>query len=35
MTKKMNNLQVSQKDMEKEIAQLEYFIKSDIDVIPI
>lgn len=31
MTKKMNNLQLSQKDMEKEIAQLEYFIKSDID----
>jgi putative transposase len=31
MTKKMNNLQLSQKNMEKEIAQLEYFIKSDID----
>jgi hypothetical protein len=31
MTKKMNNLQVPQKDMEKEIAQLESFIKSDID----
>jgi hypothetical protein len=30
MTKKMNNLQLSQKDMEKEIAQLEDFIKSDI-----
>ena len=29
--KKMNNLQLPQKDMEKEIAQLEYFIKSDID----
>jgi predicted ATP-grasp superfamily ATP-dependent carboligase len=28
MTKKMNNLQVSQKDMEKKIAQLEYFIKT-------
>ena len=27
----MNNLQLPQKDMEKEIAQLEYFIKSDID----
>ena len=31
MTKKMNNLQLSQKDMEKEIAQLEDFIKSDVD----
>jgi putative transposase len=31
MTKKMNNLQLAQKDMEKEIAQLESFIKSDID----
>ena len=31
MTKKMNNLQLPQKDMEKEIAQLESFIKSDID----
>ena len=31
MTIKMNNLQVSQKDMEKEIAQLEFFIKSNID----
>ena len=31
LTKKMNNLQVPQKDMEKEIAQLESFIKSDID----
>lgn len=31
MTKKMNNLQLSQKDMKKKIAQLEYFIKSDID----
>jgi putative transposase len=31
MTKKMNNLQLSQKDREKEIAQLESFIKSDID----
>ena len=31
MTKKMNNLQLSQKDMEKETAQLEDFIKSDID----
>ena len=30
--KKMNNLQLPQKDMEKEIAQLESFIKSDIDV---
>jgi putative transposase len=29
--KKMNNLQLQQKDMEKEIAQLESFIKSDID----
>jgi putative transposase len=29
--KKMNNLQFPQKDMEKEIAQLESFIKSDID----
>jgi putative transposase len=29
--KKMNNLQLPQKDMEKEIAQLESFIKSDID----
>jgi putative transposase len=28
---KMNNLQVPQKDMEKEIAQLKSFIKSDID----
>jgi putative transposase len=28
---KMNNLQRPQKDMEKEIAQLESFIKSDID----
>ena len=28
---KMNNLQLPQKDMEKEIAQLESFIKSDID----
>jgi hypothetical protein len=28
---KMNNLQFPQKDMEKEIAQLESFIKSDID----
>ena len=27
----MNNLQLPQKDMEKEIAQLESFIKSDID----
>ncbi|MEG4148893.1 helix-turn-helix domain-containing protein [Microcoleus sp. Pol12B5] len=27
----MNNFQRSQKDMEKEIAQLEDFIKSDID----
>ncbi|UNU25248.1 helix-turn-helix domain-containing protein [Microcoleus vaginatus] len=27
----MNNLQLQQKDMEKEIAQLESFIKSDID----
>ena len=26
----MNNLQLPQKDMEKEIAQLESFIKSDI-----
>ena len=31
MTKKMNNLQLPQKDMEKEIPQLESFIKSDID----
>jgi putative transposase len=31
MTKKMNNLKLSQKDMQKEIAQLESFIKSDID----
>jgi putative transposase len=31
MTKKMNNLQLPQKDLEKEIAQLESFIKSDID----
>jgi len=29
--KKMNNLQLQQKDREKEIAQLEFFIKSDID----
>ena len=29
--KKMNNLQRSEKNMEKEIAQLEDFIKSDID----
>ena len=29
--KKMNNLQLPQKDMEKEIPQLESFIKSDID----
>ena len=29
--KKMNNLQLPQKDMEKEIVQLESFIKSDID----
>ncbi|MEG3960358.1 hypothetical protein [Microcoleus sp. herbarium2] len=29
--KKMNNLQLPQKDMGKEIAQLESFIKSDID----
>ena len=29
--KKMNNLQLPQKDREKEIAQLESFIKSDID----
>jgi putative transposase len=29
--KKMNNLQVPEKDREKEIAQLETFIKSDID----
>ena len=29
--KKMNNLQLQQKDREKEIAQLESFIKSDID----
>jgi len=29
--KKMNDLQVPQKDREKEIAQLESFIKSDID----
>jgi hypothetical protein len=29
--KKMNNLQLLQKDMEKEITQLESFIKSDID----
>ena len=27
----MNNLQRSQKDMEKEITQLEFFIKSEID----
>ena len=27
----MNNLQLPQKDMKKEIAQLESFIKSDID----
>ncbi|MEG4104869.1 hypothetical protein [Microcoleus sp. S13_C5] len=27
----MNNLQLPQKDMEKEIALLEFFIKSDID----
>ena len=27
----MNNLQLQEKDMEKEIAQLESFIKSDID----
>ncbi len=31
--KKMNNLQLQQKDMEKEIAQLESFIKSDIDAV--
>jgi putative transposase len=31
MTKKINNLQLPQKDMEKEIPQLESFIKSDID----
>jgi putative transposase len=29
--KKINNLQLPQKDMEKEIAQLESFIKNDID----
>jgi len=29
--KKMNDLQVPQKDREKEIAQLKSFIKSDID----
>jgi putative transposase len=29
--KKMNNLQLPQKDMEKEIHHLESFIKSDID----
>jgi len=29
--KKMNNLQLPQKKREKEIAQLEFFIKSDID----
>jgi len=29
--KKMNKLQLPQKDREKEIAQLESFIKSDID----
>ena len=29
----MNNLQLSQKDMEKEIALLEDFIKSDIDAV--
>ena len=29
--KKMNNLQLPQKDREKEIACLEAFIKSDID----
>jgi hypothetical protein len=29
--KKMNNLQLQQKDRKKEIAQLESFIKSDID----
>jgi putative transposase len=29
--KKMNNLQLPQKDREKEITQLESFIKSDID----
>jgi putative transposase len=29
--KKMNNLQLPQKDREKEIASLESFIKSDID----
>ena len=27
----MNNLQLPQKDMKKEIPQLEFFIKSDID----
>jgi hypothetical protein len=27
----MNNLQLPQKDMEKEIPQLESFVKSDID----
>ncbi|MEG4329324.1 helix-turn-helix domain-containing protein, partial [Microcoleus sp. herbarium5] len=27
----MNNLQLQEKDMEKEIAQLEDFIKSDLD----
>jgi len=31
MTKKMNNLQLPQKHLEKEITQLESFIKSDID----
>ncbi|WP_333204453.1 hypothetical protein [Microcoleus sp. S28C3] len=29
----MNNLQLPQKDMEKEIALLESFIKSDIDAV--
>ena len=29
--KKMNNLQLPQKNMEKEILQLESFIKSDVD----
>ncbi|WP_281363546.1 hypothetical protein [Microcoleus asticus] len=29
----MNNLQLPEKNMEKEIAQLESFIKSDIDAV--
>ncbi|MEG4468279.1 hypothetical protein QUB47_15630 [Microcoleus sp. AT9_B5] len=29
----MNNLQLQEKDIEKEIAQLESFIKSDIDAV--